>query len=95
LICGWDDKLAELPTKTYPVSPEHFDRRISLQQGVFTFHVPEEPILPEEPPVRGYVIPQKKKKEIRKELAALNINHFTVYGDLAALSRYLDERYRD
>jgi FRG domain len=51
LICGWQNEVPKLPTKTFPLSPEHFDRRISLQQGVFTFHVPEEPILPEKSPV--------------------------------------------
>jgi hypothetical protein len=54
LICGWDDVVPEAPAKTFRLSPEHFDRRISLQQGVFTFHVPAEPILPEKLPVMGY-----------------------------------------
>jgi FRG domain len=92
LICGWRDNVPHLPTKTFPLSPEHFDRRISLQQGVFTFHVPEEPILEEQALVRAYLIPKGQKGLIRDELAAVNINHFTVYGDLEALCRYLNER---
>jgi hypothetical protein len=92
-ICDWDNKVPALPTKTFPLSPEHFDRRISLQQGVFTFHVPDEPILREGSLVKAYLVPQKEKDRIRKELAAVNINHFTVFGDCSALCRYLNERH--
>jgi hypothetical protein len=46
-IFGWVEKPKEMISETFPVRPEHFDRPISLQQGCFTFHVPESSTIPE------------------------------------------------
>jgi hypothetical protein len=63
-----------------------------LQQGFFTFHVP---ILKGNGVVKNWKIPgTTAKAEIIKELEALNINDFTVYGDMDALGRYLSNVYK-
>jgi hypothetical protein len=36
-IFDWNDNSQKIEG-TLPIPPEHFDRRISLQQGCFTFH---------------------------------------------------------
>ena len=65
----------------------------SQRQKDIENEVPEEPILKEKAPVRAYLVPKDKKASIRKQLAAVNINHFTVYGDLPALCRHLSGIY--
>jgi hypothetical protein len=78
---------------TFPVRPAHFDRRITLQQGCFTFHAPEEKILEEVSTIQVITIEAIMKQEILKRLEALNINDFTIYGDMDALGRYLSRVY--
>jgi FRG domain len=92
-IFGWIEKPKEMISETFPIRPEHFDRRIGLQQGCFTFHVPERPTIPETDPVQSFIIPSGSKKAIRDQLAAINIHHFSVYGDLRSLAQFLSETY--
>ena len=89
----WVEKPKEMISETFPIRPEHFDRRISLQQGCFTFHVPESSTIPESDPVQSFIIPSESKKAIREQLAAINIHHFSVYGDLRSLAKFLSETY--
>jgi hypothetical protein len=79
---------------TFPVRPELFDLRISLQQGCFTFHHPNDRTLAEAPPVQTLDVPRDAKEQILGELAALNINHFSVFGDLEALAKHLSENWK-
>jgi hypothetical protein len=54
-IFNWknDDANNNAPiSHTFPVRPELFDLRISLQQGCFTFHHPNDRTLAEAPPVQ-------------------------------------------
>ncbi len=62
-------------------------------QGCFTFHVPESSTIPESDPVQSFIIPSESKKAIREQLAAINIHHFSVYGDLRSLAKFLSETY--
>jgi hypothetical protein len=47
------------------------------------------------PTLREFIIPADAKKNLRKELASLNINTFSIYGDLENLAKWLIEAYRD
>ncbi len=89
----WVEKPKEMISETFPIRTEHFDRPISLQQGCFTFHVPESSTIPESDPVQSFIIPSESKKAIREQLAAINIHHFSVYGDLRSLAKFLSETY--
>jgi hypothetical protein len=84
-IFGWVEKPKEMISETFPVRPEHFDRPISLQQGCFTFHVPESSTIPESDPVQSFIIPSESKKAIREPLAAINIHHSSVTVTFAHL----------
>ena len=84
-IFGWVEKPKEMISETFPIRPEHFDRPISLQQGCFTFHVPESSTIPESDPVQSFIIPSESKKAIREQLAAINIHHFSVTVTFAHL----------
>jgi hypothetical protein len=78
--------------QTFPVIPEHFDRRISLQQGCFTFHVPQDGHwkLTEGGAITSLTVRGGDTKgRLITELAAVNIHEFSVYGDLEALARHL------
>jgi FRG domain len=92
-IVGWNKGLTDLFHESFPVRPTHFDRRITLQQGVFTFHPPKEKIF-DRPEVSSFTVPAGKKEEMRLELRNLNINRFTVFGDLPNLSSYLQDAYQ-
>lgn len=93
-IVGWNKTitLLDLFNESFPVRPTHFDRRISLQQGVFTFHVPNEKVY-DRPEITAFTIPAETKVEMRLQLRNLNIHRFTVYGDLPNLSLHLQEAY--
>jgi hypothetical protein len=90
VIFGWK-KFEDLPVYIIPVRPDHFDRRISLQRGCFTFHVPERHALTkgENKTLRRFLIPAVAKNHIEKELRLLGVDEFAVYGDLEHLSRTL------
>ncbi len=80
-IFDWNDN-SKKTEGTLPIRPEHFDRRISLQQGCFTFHAlkPGQAVLEKtDPAVRALTIATGRKKEMLKELSALNVNHFSVF----------------
>jgi hypothetical protein len=87
---------AKTTQQTFPICPEHFDRRISLQLGCFTFHIPNVGHwrLPETDPISSLTISRgMAKARLLEELAAVNIHEFSVYGDLEALARYLKRAY--
>jgi hypothetical protein len=87
---------SELPSSIMAVRPDHFDRRIALQRSHFTFHVPNKPILKETATneLKSFKVSQGRKGAILKELSLLGINHFSVFGDLEHLARYLTDAYR-
>jgi hypothetical protein len=81
-----------LPNSIFPVRPDHFDRRMSLQRSCFTFHVPKEKVLMP----TNYMslkVSGTKKHKIMRQLSVLGIDHFSVYGDLEHLAKTLTEAY--
>jgi hypothetical protein len=40
VIFDWWEPKDNFPAFIRPIRPEHFDRRLALQRGCFTFHVP-------------------------------------------------------
>jgi len=73
-IFGWVEKPKEMISETFPIRPEHFDRPISLQQGCFTFHVPESSTIPEKRSSPELHHTSESKKAIREQLATINIH---------------------
>jgi hypothetical protein len=75
--------------------PDHNHTRMALQRSCFTFHVP----LPQEfdlsklSCVKAIDIKADCKHKIRRELAALGIDDFSIYGDLDHLARRLKAAY--
>jgi hypothetical protein len=84
-----------LPRSILPVRPDHFDRRIGLQQSCFTFHMPNAKILGNEhnESLEFYVVPSSCKEKIRRELSLLGVDEFSTYGDLESLARSLRKRH--
>jgi hypothetical protein len=75
-IFDWNDE-SKKSDETLPIRPEHFDRRITLQQGCFTFHPPnsDHRLLNKHHPavtVLG-IPPNDVKQTMIAELATLNI----------------------
>jgi FRG domain len=93
-IFDWNDD--SWPNYIMAVRPPMRDARIIAQSGYFTFHPQGLRYL--EPSsnqtLREYLIPCGKKEGIRKELARMNINEFTIYGGLDRLGNWLRESYR-
>jgi hypothetical protein len=89
-IFRWQDP-KKFPDFIIPIRPEYLDRRITLQRGCFTFHVPKRPELTEKEnsSLHYCQIPAKDKGRIKVELAMLGIDAFSVYGDLDHLSERL------
>jgi hypothetical protein len=77
--------------KPFPILPPHFDRRIVLQQGAFTFHPTRKPI---DNSVYFFKVQAKAKEQIRLQLRTLNIHRFGIFGDLESLSRHLQDIHR-
>jgi hypothetical protein len=94
VIFKWKSE-SEFPKFIFPVRPDYFDPRITLQRGCFTFHVPNGGVFSavHNPTLASYLIPKKKKPDIKKELAILGIDDFSIYGDLEHLSSRLKEAY--
>jgi hypothetical protein len=94
-VIFWWDKVKEFPNFIFPVRPDYFDRRITLQRGCFTFHVPgrNELTAKENPSLASYLIPKEAKREISIELALLGIDDFSIYGDMEHLSSRLKAAY--
>jgi hypothetical protein len=94
-VLFWWEPPEELPGFIMPVRPDYFDRRITLQRGCFTFHVPNPHMLTkkENPTLVSYLIPKENKQGIRKQLALLGIDDFSIFGDLDHLSTRLKEAY--
>jgi hypothetical protein len=94
-VLFWWEPPEEWPGFIMPVRPDYFDRRITLQRGCFTFHVPDPHMLTkqENPTLVSYVIPKENKQGIRKQLALLGIDDFSIFGDLDHLSTRLKEAY--
>jgi hypothetical protein len=83
------------PDFIIPVRPDYYDPRITLQRGCFTFHVPTRRVLTvnENRTLSSYIIPSAAKPQIRKELATLGIDDFSIYGDMEHLSNRLKAAY--
>jgi hypothetical protein len=94
-IFWWSDTLT-FPGFIIPVRPDYFDRRITLQRGCFTFHVPDHGELTEKEndTLMSYIIPQAAKADIQTELGLLGIDDFSIFGDLDHLSERLKQAYR-
>ena len=72
-------------TKFRVVKPNHLDKRIVAQQGLFTLHpTPTEP-----PPWSGckYIITPELKKEIKEKIARFGFKRSTIFPDLENLTR--------
>jgi hypothetical protein len=85
----------KFPGFIFPVRPDYFDPRITLQRGCFTFHVPQRQALTlaENRTLQSFRIPCEKKREIAKDLAILGIDDFSIFGDLEHLSNRLKAAY--
>jgi hypothetical protein len=77
------------------VRPDQTDVRLRLQDGCFTMHPPEAPVLRIDNPkvMTSCRIPSSKKKDVREQLMSLGINHFNIFGDLSALATTLKAIY--
>jgi hypothetical protein len=93
-IVNWGkEKL--FPTFIMPVRPDHFERRMMLQKGCFTFHPPNKGTLTakEIGSLFSGIVPKDSKPRIKKELSLLGIDAFAVYGDLDSLAARLKSSY--
>jgi FRG domain len=84
------------PAFVLPVRPNHFERRVILQKGCFTFHPPGRGTLTttRNSSLRSFLVPRLSKPDIRDELFLLRIDAFSIYGDLEGLSRRLKFAYK-
>jgi hypothetical protein len=84
------------PQFIMPVRPDHFDKRVMLQKGCFTFHPPgrEALTINEADSLRAYLIPKGSKPDIKNELFMLGIDAFAIYGDLDSLAARLKSAYK-
>jgi FRG domain len=93
-ITKWG-KIEDFPRFTFPVVPDQLERRIILQRGCFTFHVPEKPTLHlkdfSKECMNKIVIDGSKKADIKRQLVKLGIDDFSIYGDLESLARTLQD----
>ena len=90
-IVNWQIEPDLFPPFILPVRPDHFDKRVALQRGCFTFHVPKRPVLTQKEcdSLKCFLIPKDSKVNLQKELFLMGIDDFAVYGDLESLSRRL------
>lgn len=97
LIASWPKKdSSHFPDLTFPLRPNRFDVRMSLQRAGFTFHVPKQPELTPRmnKSLRIVRVASAAKRSLKAQLAALGADDFGVYGDLESLSRHLKWAYR-
>ena len=96
LISGWGH-LEDFPDYIIPVRPHFTDKRIVLQNSVFTFHTPKHEALTQShnSTLRKYIIPKDSKEPIRKQLEFLGFNDFKTYGDMESLARTLVKAHKD
>jgi hypothetical protein len=89
IIANWSKKAFR--AFILPVRPDHFDQRISRQQGYFTFYVPKRPQLTEKEnsTLRTFRVPKHAKSSVQSELSLLGVNTFTAFGDLDHLADWL------
>jgi hypothetical protein len=94
-IHRWEDS-CDFPGFIFPVRPDRFDKRMTLQRSGFTFHVPKHGTLTdaENKSLIVYMIPAKRKTKLRDELFLLGVDEFSIYGDLDSLSRRLKDAYK-
>jgi hypothetical protein len=95
VIFDWWEPKANFPTLVLPVRPDHFDQRLRLQKGCFTFHGFGRKSLSraENNTLHSFLIPRKAKADIKAELFLLGIDAFSVYGDLESLAERLRFAY--
>jgi hypothetical protein len=95
VLFDWWEPGKNFPTFVLPVRADHFDKRIVLQRGCFTFHVPGRESLSkkENSSLCSFLIPKAAKTKIKKELFLLGVDSFSIYGDLESLSERLKFAY--
>jgi hypothetical protein len=95
-IFDWHKPEGCFPTFVLPIRPNYMDRRVYLQRGCFTFHVPGRKSITksENSSLHAYLIPKDSKGAIEKELFLLGIDAFAVYGDLESLAARLKFAYK-
>jgi hypothetical protein len=70
------------------VNPSHVTRRITAQAGVFTIHPkPSDPF--DSSAVQKYVIPNKRRKDIKMALYRLGIDRATLFPDLDGIANHI------
>jgi hypothetical protein len=96
VIFDWWKPKKHFPNFVLPIRPDHFERRVILQRGCFTFHVQGRESLTkaENNSLLSFFIPKKSKPNIKKELFLLGIDAFSIYGDLESLSERLKFAYK-
>jgi hypothetical protein len=89
-------KLDSIPTYIIPVRPDYNSERLGHQSSCFTFHGRRSSELTESENVTlcKYIVPKDIKAAIRKELATLGVNSFSIYGDLDSLSKKMKYSYK-
>jgi hypothetical protein len=89
-------KETNFPGFIMPVRPDHFDTRIMLQKGCFTFHPPGkgELKIAESGVMFKHIVPKKAKPNIKSELFLLGVDAFAIYGDLDSLATRLKFAHR-
>lgn len=94
IISRWCD-LKKFPNFIFPVRPDHRDRRMSLQQSCFTFHVPKSHTLDENNnnTLKKFCVPYENQAKIKKDLQLLGVNKFSIYGDMQNLGHHLKSLY--
>jgi hypothetical protein len=83
------------PNFIMPVRPDYSDPRITLQRACFTFHPPDRGQLEKQHDdiLESYTIPTESKITIQQELSSLDVDAFSIYGDLDHLSHHLKKTY--
>jgi hypothetical protein len=96
VIFDWRDPKRSFPGFVLPVRPDHFERRVMLQKGCFTFHPTRREKLTksENTSLRSFFIPKAAKLDITDELFLLGIDAFSIYGDLESLAERLKFAYK-
>jgi FRG domain len=95
VIFDWWKPERNFPKFVLPIRPDHLERRVMLQKGCFTFHVPgrEKITRAENNSLQSFFIPKNSKPDIKKELFLLGIDAFSIYGDLESLAGRLRFAY--
>jgi len=94
VLNNWGD-LEQFPDFIISARPNHIDKRATLQHSCFTLHGSKRKILTNEDnhTLQKFIIPHCQKRKIRRELALLGIDSFSIFGDLDHLAVRLKEAH--